>query len=401
MLKKKYKRSGINWAKWVAWRDYLGTLETVDYTNGNFVGFGLTGKYYQGTNFNTFLSERVDPSIDFSTSNGAPAVGVPVDDFSVRWEGKILARYTETVTFKIAHDNGARLWIFKDGVWVELLNIWQNDGDGPWGTDTATPIALTAGQYYPIKIEWNEGGGPGEFRLFWSSASQPEEIVPSEVLYPLPKEMPLYEAHIAYSVPTEMDTMIDDCLRVSNSVRQHVDGLWEFYCVEQPEYQDEENLYHLEEGTGQIIDDIINFRRTDLRRAQLPNIYEAKVRCTETRFLEEPVNPIRIEVPELIAAAGGRPIYKTIEFFDGSKFLNMSQWQTRKVMLHIVSRAAIKDCVGEFKGSALTYQMIKWDLIKVTHSSHEMTAKIFQVIAATDDSPEESADTREFTLQEW
>ena len=42
----------------------------------------FTGQYYAGTNFNTLVTTRNDAEVDFDWGSGAPAPGVPVDNFS-------------------------------------------------------------------------------------------------------------------------------------------------------------------------------------------------------------------------------------------------------------------------------------------------------------------------------
>jgi len=385
-----------NWSKWVAFRDFHAQTETVDYTSiAGFDGFGLTGRFFNGTNFETELSSRIDPVIDFDSSTRAPAIGQEDGDYSVRWEGKILALYSETYTFSIVHDNGARLWV--NG--VQLINQWSDDGLSTPGTHSGT-IALSAGQFYTIKVEWNDGGVVGEFRLKWSSDSQDEEIIPPEVLYPLPVEQALYEAHVEFSVPTTIDEMINRVLFVTNSIRQDVDGKMEFYCVEQlaPSFHVQQNLPESERQILRDKDgrDIFSISRSDRRTAQLRNVWEASFSDLDSRFLEEPLSPVMFEIPELIRAAGNRKIYG-----EPVDLGNMTRWQARKVLAYIISREILADTLVDFEGTARTYQIIAQDVITVSHDLGDYAAKPFVVMEATDNSPEETADTRLFKLQEW
>lgn len=386
----------INWTKWILFRDFHAQTETVDYTSiPGFDGFGLTGSFYMGTNFETLLSSRIDPVIDFDVSSRAPAVDQEDGDFSVRWEGKILALYSETHTFSILHDNGARLWVDE----VLLIDEWSDDGLSTPGTHSGT-IALEAGEFYSIKVEWNDGGVVGEFELKWSSDSQDEEIIPPEVLYPLPVEEALYEAHVEFSVPTTMDAMIERVLLVTNSIRQDVDGMMEFYCIEQlaPFMHIRDDLPENERQIMQDADgrDIFRISRSDRRVSELRNVWEAKFKDLNSRFLEEPLAPVKLEVPELIAAAGGRKIYG-----EPIDLGNMTRWQARKVLAYLISREILADTFIEMEGTARCYRMIAQDVIEVTHALGDFEAKPFFVLEAADNSPEETADTRSFKLQEW
>ena len=383
----------INWPKWTEWRDYCAQTETVDYTTiEDFEGIGLSAEYYSGTNFDTLLWKRIDPVLDFANTTGAPAVGLPVDSFSVKWKGKLKAQYTETYTFKAIHDNGVRLFVGGG----RIINQWTDDGEydipGNGNTHTAT-IDLVAGQFYEIEVHWNEGIANAEFSLLWSSASQTEEVIPWQALYPEASEQPLYEAHVAFSTPTTLDQMIAAVLLVSNSIKQDVDGRIEFYCVEQ-----QTPTFHFNEADEPktILDNgSFKFYRSDVRDTEVQNVFEATFGDLESQYLEEPLEPIRIKVPELIASANGREIYGPV--YD---LYNMTRWQAMKVLKYIVERTAIKDLFAEFDGSALSYPVIVADQVTLTHSLGNFDLKEFVVIEASDQSPEETADERYFKLQE-
>ena len=136
--------------------------QTVQYT-------GLTGDYFNGVNFNAPVKTRLDAAIHFDWGFGAPAAGVNVDQFSVRWHGKIVPRYSENYTFYLNSDNGRRLWINN----TPVIDRWVDD----WGVEYKGSIALQAGQSYDIKLEYFENQGAAFSRLEWSSPSQPREIV--------------------------------------------------------------------------------------------------------------------------------------------------------------------------------------------------------------------------------
>ncbi|MGS2761883.1 PA14 domain-containing protein [Sinomicrobium sp. M5D2P9] len=142
-------------------------------TAGN--GDGLTGDYYNGMEFDTFVFSRTDPGIDFDWGEGSPGTGVDVDDYSIRWSGKVEPRYSGEYTFYITSDNGRRLWI--DGELI--IDAWIDD----WDVEYSGTIALEAGQKYDIRLEYFENYGGANCRLRWSSDSQPKEIIPRNQLY--------------------------------------------------------------------------------------------------------------------------------------------------------------------------------------------------------------------------
>jgi len=399
----KIKVSRINWTKWVAWRDYCATTELVDYTTiPGFEGIGLSAEYYSGTNFNTLLWKRIDPVLNFANTTGAPAVGLPVDSFSVKWKGKLLSEYTGTVTIKAIHDNGVKVKI--NGVFV--IDQWTDDGqyDIPTLGNTHTgTIAMTAGQFYDIEVWWNEGIANAEFSLKWSWTGHDEEVVPPENLYPQATNNALYEAHVAFSSPSNIDQMMGAVLMVSNSIKQDVDGKLEFYCVEQLT-----PTFHFDEADEPktILDVKINetesmsslrFYRSDVRDTEVQNVFEATFRDLDSQYLEEPLVPIQRKAQALIDSAG-REIYGEVK-----DLYNMTRWQAIKVLDYIVKRAAERDLFVEFNGSALAYKVIAGDLVTLTHTLGDeyIENKVFMVIEAHDQSPEDTADVRWFKLQEW
>jgi hypothetical protein len=52
--------------------------------------------------------------------------------------------------------------------------------------DNYGSIALTAGQFYSITMEFYENGGGAVAKLSWESASQPRQIIPQNRLFTAP-----------------------------------------------------------------------------------------------------------------------------------------------------------------------------------------------------------------------
>jgi phage tail-like protein len=136
---------------------------------------GLRGDYYLGVDFAQLKLTRTDAEINFDWKTESPDPLIPADKFSVRWSGQVQPRYSEVYTFSTYTDNGARLWI--DGQLI--VNNWSDQSP----TERSGRIALTAGRWYAITMEYYENGGNATAKLFWSSRSQPREIVPQGRLY--------------------------------------------------------------------------------------------------------------------------------------------------------------------------------------------------------------------------
>jgi hypothetical protein len=127
---------------------------------------GLIGDYYNGINLSGgVINSRVDGPINFDWGSGSPGVsGVGSNQFSVQWNGYIRITETGQYTFRTLSDDGVRLTV--DGTLV--INNWT---DHAVTTDTSSPVTLTAGQIYPVILEFYENGGLAEIRLQWQTPS--------------------------------------------------------------------------------------------------------------------------------------------------------------------------------------------------------------------------------------
>jgi uncharacterized repeat protein (TIGR01451 family) len=138
------------------------------------VSGGLRGNYYNNPDFTSFVLSRIDPTVNFSWS-GSPATGVDGNTFSVRWSGKVKPQYSQTYTFYVRSNDGARLWVNGQ----LLIDNW-----GPHGTvENSATIALAAGQLVDINLEHWDNTGTAVAKLSWSSPSRSKQVIPSGRLY--------------------------------------------------------------------------------------------------------------------------------------------------------------------------------------------------------------------------
>jgi hypothetical protein len=137
---------------------------------------GLMRDVYDNADFTGRVVRRVDPVIDYAWGTGSPEPLIGPDDFSIRWTGSIVPRYSQTYTFALLDDDGARLYI--DGKLV--IGDWA-----PHATrESRGSIALVAGRRHTIKVEYFEHLKTATARLSWSSPSQALEKVPTSQLVP-------------------------------------------------------------------------------------------------------------------------------------------------------------------------------------------------------------------------
>jgi len=140
------------------------------------VSNGLTGEYFSTVDLEALVETRIDPNIDFMWGGHAPSTNMPADQFSVRWTGQIIPEHSGTYTFYIVVDDGARLWI-DDAL---LIDAWQQGAK----REVEATVDLEAGHPHKIKATYFDVGGTALIYLFWSSADQPKELVPSKNLQP-------------------------------------------------------------------------------------------------------------------------------------------------------------------------------------------------------------------------
>lgn len=150
-------------------------------------GTGVIGQYFTNAsstfsntnNFNTnnLILTRIDPAIDFNWTNGtSPNLSNAV--YSVRWLGQVQPQYSENYYFVTKTADGARLTI-NDQV---ISSNWVTRSSA--ASVTATPIALQAGVRYDLRMEYFTTGGAASAQLSWYSASQPQQVIPGNRLYP-------------------------------------------------------------------------------------------------------------------------------------------------------------------------------------------------------------------------
>ncbi|MGB0386237.1 MAG: PA14 domain-containing protein [Ardenticatenaceae bacterium] len=140
-------------------------------------GTGLNAEYFKNQELTGASVTQIDPTVDFSWDADGPMPGIGPDDFSVRWTGWLKPKFTESYTLRTITNNGVRLWINDE----LLINNWQSGA--PWPMDNQTTISLEAGQYYQIKMEMYDATGFAAAHLYWSSAHQPQQIIPQQHLY--------------------------------------------------------------------------------------------------------------------------------------------------------------------------------------------------------------------------
>lgn len=375
---RRYPNSRIDWASLDTLRAYSNETEIPDYTTLP-QGVGLTGKYYDGSAFNTFKSQRVDPVIQYDLSTGAPALGLTPTAFSVRWEGKIRFRYSDDYTFTLVHNDSGKLWI--DDMVTPIIDQASS------GTHTAV-VSGHADGWYNIKIEWTNSSGNSECTLRWQSTNQPLEVVPQDRLYPKAEAVPRFQSHIKFTERTTFDEFLRSVMFTCNGTWQDVNGKLVFFSID-----DLDPSFDFDETN--IKKDTFRFypRFTQQELMQLPNRFIADGRDLDSRYLQNFDPPLFYDLPELQEIAG-RVIEEAIIVG------NTTRWQALKNLAHY-ARLKTAPLVCEFEGLPVTLPVLPGDIVNVTHSIPDWDLKRFLCVEAADRALGANADERIFKLFSW
>jgi PA14 domain-containing protein len=116
---------------------------------------------------------RIDYQVDFNWGFGSPDPEVPVDNFSVRWQGYLHAPRPGRYTLVVHPDDGARLFL-DDRL---VLDAW-----GEMGRHTVD-VSLDE-KAHLLRLDYHENTGAAVMWFHWiPEDGSPEQPVPFEALY--------------------------------------------------------------------------------------------------------------------------------------------------------------------------------------------------------------------------
>jgi hypothetical protein len=159
----------------VAWFEEQG-LEGTPTSRGS--GQGLLGYYFASPLLTGTPYVRLDETIDFDWNQAEPAPGLRREQFSVAWTGELEAPVSGQFTFHLAANDHTRLFFTN-----QLLLAVGNRGTT--SELSSTPVTLTAGQRYPIRLQYVESGGAAGVHLLWSGPDLVKSLIPKQRLHPL------------------------------------------------------------------------------------------------------------------------------------------------------------------------------------------------------------------------
>ncbi len=121
---------------------------------------GLRATFYRGQDFSgTPLLTRNDAAINFNWDYDRPAFNIPQENYCVRWTGALRAPVSGTYTFTISTDDGMRVWLGDKLIFDE----WRPQSPSKF----QKKIALQAGEFYPLRVEYYQLGYQARAVLSW------------------------------------------------------------------------------------------------------------------------------------------------------------------------------------------------------------------------------------------
>jgi hypothetical protein len=140
---------------------------TIGLTRKKYAGYAdLDSQWFAGkTPVETnVLTAGIIQGVDSFTSPGSTT------PFSFLYTGYFLAPTTATYTFTIFADEKAYIWLgnYATAGYTDInANAYSNYFTSHTGTFS---VILTAGQFYPIRLQWSNLGGPGDLTTFtWAN----------------------------------------------------------------------------------------------------------------------------------------------------------------------------------------------------------------------------------------
>ncbi|NOU36163.1 MAG: hypothetical protein HOO88_05295 [Kiritimatiellaceae bacterium] len=149
---------------------------------GGILDAGLNAEYFANPDLSGKPAfTRKDIRVRFDWGEVLPVAGstspgmknFPVDQFSVRWTGRIMPRFSETYTLSAEWDEGLRWSIRPTGEtkWTVLIDSWDKSGKA------SATYKMKENTSYDTLVEYRDITGAAKLELRWSSPSTPDELL--------------------------------------------------------------------------------------------------------------------------------------------------------------------------------------------------------------------------------
>lgn len=177
--------------------DLIGGFRPVKQTTNS---GGLHAEYFQSKGMNKKdkkILERTDRVVSFDFGTNSPVEGITEDQFSIAWNGSLLAPETGLYDFRITTPNGARLYFNTDLAagdsnrrddsdakrQATLIDLWVSSGG--MVREGVAQAFLLGGRSYPLRLDYfkfKEATAAVKFE--WKPPHGSWQVVPAGVLSP-------------------------------------------------------------------------------------------------------------------------------------------------------------------------------------------------------------------------
>jgi hypothetical protein len=145
---------------------------------------GLQGRYFNARGFrgDKKAFERLDPTVAFDFKDSSPDPDkIGEEEFSIQWQGGVMAEDPGEYEFFLSTENGARLWV--NDTARPLIDAWVQSGDD---TEHSESIRLIGGRVYPIRLDYfkSKEKESASVVLEWKPPNRAREVISARELSP-------------------------------------------------------------------------------------------------------------------------------------------------------------------------------------------------------------------------
>jgi cytochrome c553 len=158
---------------------------------------GLHAEYFKSRRFrgNERMIDRLDSEVNFDFGEASPDPDkLDAHQFSIRWEGSVLARETGDYDFVVNTEHATRLFVNDSR--QPLIDAWVKSGSD---TEYRASIFLLGGRRYPVQLEFSKAkqgvddskkqkkpppAVKASIQLKWKPPHRQDEVIPARYLSP-------------------------------------------------------------------------------------------------------------------------------------------------------------------------------------------------------------------------
>ncbi len=248
--------------------------------------------------------EQIDGRLSFQFGAGSPdAARLRADEFSLRWEGAIIAPETGTYEFIVRTENGVRLYL--NNTKDPIIDAWVTPG--PTVREEKKSVFLLGGRAYPFAVEhFKYKDKSASIELLWKPPHGRVAVIPQAQIMPVgwPAAMivtttfPADDRSDGYERGTTISKEWDQAttraaLEVTSYVEQNLDG-----------------LAGTKAGAPDRVDKLKNFSRRFVEAAfRRPLAEDQRQSFVERHFQNAPTPEIAVKRAVLLALKSPRFLY--------------------------------------------------------------------------------------------